>query len=322
MRGIFVLGVGRSGTSLVTRVVNLLGIPTCVPPDLLAAGRSNPKGFWESRTTVVGDELLLALGDGRWWCPAQPQEILQRTTPVVASSFSRAFRAMHPTDEWVVKDPRLSFTLPFWLQALDVRPVVVLVTRAPSETVASVGRQMGLPTGLALALWERTTRTVLQQTQGLPAIVAPLREVVDRLHGWCDGCAEFLARCSFTSAAFADPAALDSVVDRTLLHQGPAVRLSREQEQLLDAVNALTGMHASLPAVALPDETQATIGVFEDGRRRIRAEGFPPVTAARQYGSSGDDWNPMYDAMYAAVAEAHAAAGWGAPHSQRRPRAV
>jgi|SoiMethySBSTD1v2_1073268.scaffolds.fasta_scaffold00086_59 hypothetical protein len=193
MRGIFVLGVGRSGTSLVTRVVNLLGIPTCMPRDLLAAGPSNPRGFWESRTTVVGDELLLALGDGRWWCPPQPQEILRRVTPVVATSYARAFRAVHPTGEWVVKDPRLAFTLPFWLQALDVRPVMIVV-RAPSETVASVGRQMGLPTALTLALWERTTRTVLQQTQGLPVIVGPLSEVTDRLNGWCEGCVDFLRR--------------------------------------------------------------------------------------------------------------------------------
>ena len=42
MRGVFVLGMHRSGTSAAARLVNLLGVPTCVEEDLLRTTRGQP----------------------------------------------------------------------------------------------------------------------------------------------------------------------------------------------------------------------------------------------------------------------------------------
>ena len=62
-RGVFVLGMHRSGTSAATRLINLLGIETCVASDLLPWARDNPRGHWESRSlNDFNDRILARLG--------------------------------------------------------------------------------------------------------------------------------------------------------------------------------------------------------------------------------------------------------------------
>ena len=52
-RGVYVLGMHRSGTSAVTRVINLMGLQLGDATDLIRAG-DNPSGHWESaRLTAV-----------------------------------------------------------------------------------------------------------------------------------------------------------------------------------------------------------------------------------------------------------------------------
>ena len=72
---ICVLGMHRSGTSVISRVLNLLGAELGI--DLLPAGPYNERGFWENlKFTRIHDKLLQQLGsswddmgplpDG-WW---------------------------------------------------------------------------------------------------------------------------------------------------------------------------------------------------------------------------------------------------------------
>ena len=59
--GILVLGMHRSGTSALTRMLNILGC--ALPDNLLGSNQSNPEGHWESlRAIEINDALLAALG--------------------------------------------------------------------------------------------------------------------------------------------------------------------------------------------------------------------------------------------------------------------
>ncbi|MEX0585828.1 MAG: hypothetical protein WD176_04250, partial [Pirellulales bacterium] len=65
-RIICVLGMHRSGTSLVTRLLNLLGVDLGVSAALRPADRFNPTGYWEHQAFIdINDELLRRLG-GSW----------------------------------------------------------------------------------------------------------------------------------------------------------------------------------------------------------------------------------------------------------------
>ena len=67
--GVFVLGMHRSGTSAATRLVNLLGLPTCIEDDMFPPSFDNPKRNWESMSlTAFNDRVLETLGCD-WSCP-------------------------------------------------------------------------------------------------------------------------------------------------------------------------------------------------------------------------------------------------------------
>ena len=121
MTGVFVVGMHRSGTTAVTRTINLMGVPTCVESDLAPGWIGNPEGHWESLTLMRTDDALLREVGAAWWCPPPVVDGLwtssriERMRPVARAEFD----AVHPTAEWVAKDPRVCVTLPFWRQALD-----------------------------------------------------------------------------------------------------------------------------------------------------------------------------------------------------------
>ena len=151
----------RSGTSAVTRVINLLGAD--ISPDLMppVAG-NNDSGFWESTALMrIHDQLLTALGSnwddpfllpGGWIATSAAEEARTEIEKVLERDFphSRAF---------VVKDPRLGRVLPLWLQLLDrrgVEPVIVIPFRNPLEVAYSLKRRDGLPVPKSMLLYARS----------------------------------------------------------------------------------------------------------------------------------------------------------------------
>jgi len=62
---VFILGMHRSGTSMLAQALDRLGIP--IPGSLLPATADNPNGYWEPRELVSpNNKTLQALGRP-WW---------------------------------------------------------------------------------------------------------------------------------------------------------------------------------------------------------------------------------------------------------------
>jgi len=197
--GVLVLGMHRSGTSALTRVLNLLGLDAGREV-LMGASESNPTGHWEvERLTSFNDRLLGELG-GRWNAPPQTAaEVLAVLAdgPLgdeAADLHAAAFAG--PT--WVWKDPRLCLLFPFWQDVLcrddAPGPHVVVSQRDPREVAASLEARDGMTRAYGLALWERYTRTLLRDLLGERAYFLPYErllaepEAVARdLVAFCDG---------------------------------------------------------------------------------------------------------------------------------------
>src|SRR3546814_15012580 len=62
--GILILGMHRSGTSALTRVLNLLGV--ALGERLMPAGKGNESGHWESLAVYEAHEQLLTALGRRW----------------------------------------------------------------------------------------------------------------------------------------------------------------------------------------------------------------------------------------------------------------
>jgi hypothetical protein len=167
-----VLGMHRSGTSMVTRLINLMGAYVGAEGTLLGPDPSNPKGYWERRDVITLNDALLLLSGCTWkrvagWCAAPSRPI----APELRDAMQNVILGMDAFRPWVMKDPRLCLTLPHWMPHLEV-PVAVLVYREPREIVRSLGQRDQMSDEFGLALWEYHAVGALNATREMPRIFA------------------------------------------------------------------------------------------------------------------------------------------------------
>lgn len=169
----------RGGTSVIARVINLLGLPLCREEDLYASP-GKPTGHWESTSLAEFNDRLLAMLGGSATAPAVPPACWARHPRAVAlyDEACRVFFLTHPTGAWVWKDPRTCLTLPFWREALPEGPVAVLIHREPLEVVRSLQRREGLGKAHCIALWERYFRFAVSGAAGMPLAVVRFADLV------------------------------------------------------------------------------------------------------------------------------------------------
>ncbi len=269
MAGVVVAGMHRSGTSAMARLLNLLGLATCVDADLLGADEFNTRGHWESATVTSCNDLLLWTRGAAWWVPPPDRSWLDAwSTPLVGAA-AEAFRAVHAEDPWVLKDPRLSLALPFWQQSIEIRGLVVCC-RHPSAVARSLNRRDTLAPQYALALWERYMRSVLEAAVGLPTFVSFYDDMLDSPTDWIESAQDFLTATGLEVEEGATPEATNFLTDE-MRHfaSEPSVPMSRSQSELWELCLGLQGSHRRLPAITLPHETVETERQFLRARKRL-----------------------------------------------------
>jgi hypothetical protein len=168
------LGMHRSGTSLVSRVLNVLGVYLGPEANLMRPSTDNPTGHWESRPIKeINDQILSTLG-GSWSEPPplppgwerSPElaAVRRKAREVIESDFSSA-------ELWGFKDPRSSLTLPFWQRILDPMRYVICL-RNPLDVAASAGARNRaddtVPFEQGVELWLTYVRGALANTAGHP----------------------------------------------------------------------------------------------------------------------------------------------------------
>jgi hypothetical protein len=176
---VVVLGMHRSGTSAVTRVLNMMGLWVGPPDAFPPADEGNPTGYWEYREVWALNEAVLG-ALGATWCTADRLD-LERLGPLARDHFAkRARKTLDTLDRggsWVIKDPRLCVLFPLWRPVLE-RPLCVLIHRDPLAVALSLQERDGLPLLQGIALCDLYNRRALASSQGLPRLVISYRELV------------------------------------------------------------------------------------------------------------------------------------------------
>ena len=177
MKGVVVLGMHRSGTSALTRVVNLLGAAVPAPADLLS-DYDNPDGHWESRTLVAQNDAVLDLFGRSWDFPPRLPEGWERARRAEAllPELAAGFAATFPETPWVWKDPRTCLTFPLWRRVLGDDLCVLLVCRSASAVARSIHRRDNIPRLYAAGLWLRYLDGALRGAAGLPTVCVHFEE--------------------------------------------------------------------------------------------------------------------------------------------------
>lgn len=171
-----VLGMHRSGTSALTRGLQVLGVELgerLMPPK----EGNNAKGFWEDvDVNQLNIELLDALECT--WDTLSPVAEEQCLNEVALSFLPRAMALLQEKMagcEWFgLKDPRVSVLLPFWQRVfaelkLNVRYVIAL--RNPLSVADSLRRRDGFAAEKSYYLWLQYMLACLRYTHKQPRLV-------------------------------------------------------------------------------------------------------------------------------------------------------
>lgn len=157
----FVLGMHRSGSSALARVLNLAGLR--ISSQLLPANQDNPSGYWEPRRVVNFNTALLEVFD-RHWADPKPMPANLDKRAVEGHDFTKIAELLRietsqcadAGSNMVIKDPRLSRLMPYWRQALDLNSMnvtCIIMCRHPLSVAKSLYARDRIPQDHALALW-------------------------------------------------------------------------------------------------------------------------------------------------------------------------
>lgn len=172
---LIVVGMHRSGTSALTRVLNLLGCD--VPSDLIdPLPDENPLGFWESRAICDLNDSLLRSASSHWrdWLPLNLDNIFVPET----KQFQKRARVildqeLGDSNLFVLKDPRFCRVLPFWLNVFEganIAPRFVLPIRNPLEVGASLKERNGFTLEHSFLIWMRYLLDAEHFSRGQPRV--------------------------------------------------------------------------------------------------------------------------------------------------------
>jgi hypothetical protein len=144
---VIVAGMHRSGTSVVTKALSLLGAD--LPLRLMRPNKNNPNGFFEPQAIVnLHDQVLAAAGSSwsdwrkfpvSWFASEECARLKEQIIAAVECDFGNSRLAL-------IKDPRLCRILPLWqsiFEQTNWHAYYVLPYRNPIEVVRSLAVRNG-----------------------------------------------------------------------------------------------------------------------------------------------------------------------------------
>lgn len=169
---VFVLGMHRSGTSAMAGTLRLLGLE--LGEDLMEAQADNIKGFFEHKEVVKINDEILAKHARKWdsmfilpihW---EKSAVLQPYKKRIQRLF---WDSLGDSPLILIKDPRLSLTLPIWQEVLDaigIRHSYVILLRHPLEISQSLAKRDLISTEKTLLMWTHAMFAMEKATRHLP----------------------------------------------------------------------------------------------------------------------------------------------------------
>lgn len=131
---VFIAGMHRSGTSMVTGLLQMCGL--YLGDNLNLPRKDNPKGYFEDLGFLAFNRKIFALNSGgKGGGHRPPKEIT--TLPDDLKKRMMEFIGKWPKDEVVGwKDPRACITLPIWRRLIHPEEIRVVVTSRPFIEIA------------------------------------------------------------------------------------------------------------------------------------------------------------------------------------------
>jgi glycosyltransferase involved in cell wall biosynthesis len=194
---LLVLGMHRSGTSAITRILNLMG--AALPKQLVGALPGNEAGHWEPKRLVLLHDQMLAEAGSSWrdLRPFDPTKLtadrLEHYKTMIRSIIQDDFGDARV---FVLKDPRICRIIPIYLAVLSelnvtIHPIIMI--RDPLEVAASLSARNKISNAYGLLLWlshcldaEKYTRDISRIFVSYDSIVNDVVNVTALLRKFLD----------------------------------------------------------------------------------------------------------------------------------------
>lgn len=182
---VVVLGMHRSGTSVITRGLGVAGVHLghALMPE---ADGNNAKGFWEDLEFVALNQEMLQRVGRDWYslAPIQRSEadyLCDHGYLTRALKLIRSRLANHRS--FAFKDPRTTMLLPFWERVFDAAGVdvrFVLALRNPMAVAQSLAKRDGFSPEMSYFLWANHVVTGLSFRGRWPTIAVDYDAMMER----------------------------------------------------------------------------------------------------------------------------------------------
>ncbi len=182
---VVIAGMHRSGTSALTRVLNIVGCD--LPKTVMGENEFNRTGHWESDELVVlNDAILKSAGSNwydwtsfnhDWYKSLKGEEFLWRAQEKFSQEYGDSALS-------VMKDPRICRILPFWQRTFDslgIETRIVIPIRNPYEVATSLARRDGFEVSYGLLLWLRHILDAEYSTRGKKRVFTNFDSL---MHDW------------------------------------------------------------------------------------------------------------------------------------------
>ncbi len=176
-KAIIVLGMHRSGTSVLTGCFGLLGVH--LGRNLMPAHLTNATGHWENHDMVMVHDLLLRELDCNWHLTGRlPKGWIE--TPAADRAMERleTLVTKHFSDigemPWAIKDPRMCRLMPLWhrlFEKMGIAPAFVVTVRHPFEVANSLNKRNDFSLRKGLLLWYAHVRDTFEAIDGHKAFL-------------------------------------------------------------------------------------------------------------------------------------------------------
>ena len=183
---VLIVGMHRSGTSMVARGLHALGANLGGPLEI-KPHPANPHGHWEHAEVWRTQEDLLESFGRNWACSSGPLPAEWLDWPeslaVIERFCSIAEAELRRHGHWVVKDPRSSLLIPLWKKVagrLSAELRVLRMYRPPQDVAASLAVRNQMSLDLAMNIWSHHHRRIDMDTEGLETETFRYDEILDQ----------------------------------------------------------------------------------------------------------------------------------------------
>jgi hypothetical protein len=242
-RAVCILGMHRSGTSVVARCINLLGAYLGEDVDFIPPLSDNPKGYWERNDVVDFDMRLLDKMKTTWNTSVPLPKNWHRSDeikPFRDELFGFIKDTFSDHSLWAWKDPRISLLLPIWrdvLNEMDIQLSVVSVIRNPLDVASSLKKRDGFSYDKSFGIWFNYNISILKTMFDLPYVLIHFDRLIN---DW-----EFELRKCAIGLGIAWPSDDSQLREKMNAFIRPGLRHS------FSDMNALKGGNAPAPVVKL-----------------------------------------------------------------------